>query len=219
MQLYRITVGPLQENCYIAAPDGDEPQRPALVVDPGDEAERIIDALGEAGLKAEWIVCTHAHPDHTGAVAALQRATGARFAILDAEVPLLERFAGQTPSWQATPVEPCTPDRLLSDGDTVQVGDMQFQVIATPGHTPGGCCLFGSDVLFTGDTLFRGTIGRTDFPGGSMDEIERSIIDRLLTLPEQTLVLPGHGGESTLEFERQTNPFVRQWLARRDAGP
>ena len=199
-----LVVGPLQANCYLI---GCERTQGGLVVDPGGEAPRILDAIERLGLDVACICDTHGHVDHVAANAAVQRATGARLLIHEADRELIER---PHPFWSAMVggIEPSQPDGTLADGDELHVGDLTVRVVHTPGHTPGCVCLAIEDLLLTGDTLFAGSVGRTDLPGGSMPTLQESLRRIVAEFGEETRLLPGHGPESTLGDERRTNPFL-----------
>ncbi|WP_282755626.1 MBL fold metallo-hydrolase [Desulfuromonas thiophila] len=200
-----LAVGPLQVNCYLV---GCPRTAKALVIDPGDEGPRILAALAEAGLQAVLVVNTHGHFDHVGANACLVEASGAELALHAADLPLLRQAARQAASYGLqTPPSP-EPDRLLHNGDLIEIGDLFFEVIHTPGHSPGGICLYGEGHLFCGDTLFAGSIGRTDLPGGDLDQLLGHIRNDLMILPEATQVHPGHGPDSTIGREKSLNPFI-----------
>lgn len=203
----RATVGPFQENGYVV---GDPETRDAVIVDPGDEAERFEALCAAHGLVPRLVVNTHAHLDHVGAVAALQARFGVPFLLHPGDRGWLENLPMQARMFGLpTPPVPAV-DRWLSDGEELPLGSRTFRVIHTPGHTPGGCCLFfaADRVLFTGDTLFAGSVGRTDFPGGSWEDLEASIVGKLFPLGDDVVFHSGHGPESTLGHERRTNPFV-----------
>jgi glyoxylase-like metal-dependent hydrolase (beta-lactamase superfamily II) len=202
-------VGPLQCNCTIL---GDPTTGNALVIDPGDDAEGILERLSANGLRAVALVHTHAHFDHVGATRRVAEATKAAIQLHQADLFLYENLEmqGAAFGFSFDPVLPVT--RFLGDGDTIAAGGLEVEVLHTPGHTPGSVCfsLAGpAPVLFSGDTLFQGSIGRTDLWGGDGRAILRSIKSRLYGLPEDTLVIPGHGPETTIGEERVTNPFVR----------
>ena len=212
MGLYLIEtfpVGPLQCNCAIVA---DPTTREAVVVDPGDEPDRILEALAGAGLRAVALVHTHAHFDHVGCSALLKRITGAPILMHAGDRPLYQNLAAQGQTFGLTLDAPGIIDRTLVGGDRVACGKGELEVIHTPGHTPGSLCFRmpgeDGDVLFSGDTLFRRSIGRTDLWGGSTPQILESIRDRLLTLPGGLRVIPGHGDETTIADEGKRNPFV-----------
>lgn len=212
MGLYLIEtfpVGPLQCNCAIIA---DPTTREAVVVDPGDEPDRILEALSGAGLRAVALIHTHAHFDHAGSSALLKRITGAPILMHAGDRPLYQNLTVQGQTFGLSLDAPGIIDRTLVGGDRIACGKSELEVIHTPGHTPGSLCFRmpgeGGDVLFSGDTLFRRSIGRTDLWGGSQPQILESIRDRLLTLPGGLRVVPGHGEETTIADEGRKNPFV-----------
>ena len=198
MKIRVLQVGAIGTNCYLLE---DENTHAAAVVDPGDEAARILAQAKEDGVEIKLILLTHAHYDHTTGVAELHKA------LPDVPVYLHPDDAARlgTPVFPPLGMEP-TP---YKDGDVVRVGDIDVQVLHTPGHTPGGVCLMAGDVLFTGDTLFQGSMGRTDLPGGSYEQIMASLA-RLARLPGDFQVLPGHMGMSTLEAERKSNYYMQE---------
>lgn len=199
-------VGPLQANCYIVT---HQKEPAALVIDPGDDAEHLLTAL--EGRRVEAILLTHAHYDHIGALEQVRQATGAPVYIHRDEAawltdPLLN---GSLSPWAPGGPVRCSPaDHLLEHGDTVEFAGVQLRVAHTPGHSPGGVSYIGPGFAFTGDALFRGSIGRTDLPGGDHQQLIAAIRDHLLTLPDATVILPGHGPASTVGDERRTNPFL-----------
>ena len=204
-------VGWLQCNCTVL---GDELSQEAIVVDPGDDIPRILAVLAKHGLTLKQIVVTHAHFDHISGAQELKRLTGAPIAFNQADLPLAAMLNEQ-PAWVGLriPVDAEVPelDLDLGDGHRVGVDGMQGLVVLTPGHTQGSLCLWfpEHELLIAGDTLFAGSIGRTDLPGGDGRQLLHSIKDRLLGLPEQTLVVPGHGGVTSIGAERETNPFLQ----------
>ena len=209
-----VVVGPLQCNCSIL---GDEETREAIVIDPGDEVERVLAVLEKHNLKARYIVNTHAHFDHVGNCRELKEATGAEISLHKADLPIYEtapRQAALFAMYGVRPIRMTAVDQFLRDADGLQVGKIAAQAIHTPGHTPGSLSLHvpGSarDLLFAGDTLFNGSIGRTDLPGGDFDQLLKSIKDRLLTLDDETEIWPGHGPKTTIGRERRTNPFLQE---------
>jgi len=202
-------VGPLACNCTIL---GDEETREAIVIDPGDDVARIHKRLTELGLKLKQILVTHAHIDHVGGALKLKRLTGAPIYLNESDLPLLEMMAAQAAWLGVHTPETAPPDETLRDGQTVGLDRYPAQVLHTPGHTQGSICLHFAPLklLVAGDTLFAGSIGRTDLPGGDFDQIIDSLHTRLLTLPDETRVLPGHGPDTTIGEERQSNPFLRK---------
>jgi hydroxyacylglutathione hydrolase len=208
MIIETFPVGPLQCNCTIL---GDEQAGEAIVIDPGDEIGRIHRRLTELGLKLKQILITHAHIDHVGGALKLKRLTGAPILMNESDLPLLKIMEMQA-GWLgiATP-ETAPPDDVLTDGLNVGLESCPAQVIHTPGHTQGSVCLHfvPLNLLVAGDTLFAGSIGRTDLPGGDYGQIINSIQTRLLPLPDETKVLPGHGPATTIGAERESNPFLR----------
>ena len=206
MIIERIEVGPFASNCYVV---GAESGQEGMIIDPGAGGKEILRRIEDLGLEVKYIILTHGHIDHVGALREVKEATNARIAIhtddassLQARNPLSMMYRM---SLQALP----PPDHLLKDGDSLDVSNLRFLVLHTPGHTPGGICLLGEEVVFTGDTLFNLGIGRTDMPGGSHIELMNSIHAQLMTLPDNTAVYPGHGPPTTIGIERQWNPFLR----------
>jgi hydroxyacylglutathione hydrolase len=208
MILETFPVGPLQCNCTLL---GDEATKEAIVIDPGDEITRIHNRLTSLGLKLKQILITHAHIDHVGGALRLKRLTGAPILLNESDLPLLQMMAEQA-AWLGLPTpETAPPDEGLTDGKQVGLANYPAQIIHTPGHTQGSVCLHfvPLKMVIAGDTLFAGSIGRTDLPGGNFEQIIDSIHSRLLKLPEETRVIPGHGPATTIGSERTTNPFLR----------
>jgi glyoxylase-like metal-dependent hydrolase (beta-lactamase superfamily II) len=208
MILESFPVGPLHCNCTIL---GDEVTREAIVVDPGDNIPEILSRLQKHGLTLRQIVITHAHIDHVGGAVQLKRATGAPVFLNQKDLGLLSAMEIQA-GWIGVPTpEVAPPDASAEDGLAVGLAALPGEVIHTPGHTPGSICLLfqKQNLLLAGDTLFAGSIGRTDLPGGDGRQILRSLRERLLVLPETTRVLPGHGPETSIGEERQSNPFLQ----------
>lgn len=203
-----IVVGQLEENCYVI---GDEASREAIVVDPGDEPDRILEVIRENGLKVKAIVCTHAHFDHIGAVGDIKKETGARVLIHEDEIELYRGAKDQGALWGIEIDDIPEPDGFLHEGDKVRFGSAELTVLHTPGHSPGGICLLGEGIVLTGDTLFQGSVGRTDFHGGSASDLKSSF-RRLLGLNDDIKVLSGHGPETTIKREKRDNFFVSEWL-------
>jgi glyoxylase-like metal-dependent hydrolase (beta-lactamase superfamily II) len=203
MIIRSLVVGPLENNCFIIA---DENTKEGLVVDPGDEPDRILDLINKNSFNIKYIVCTHAHFDHVGAVPDLKKETGAKIVIHRDDLELYKSTKDQAAIW-GYELDPLPePDMFVSEGDKIEVGDLRFEILHTPGHSPGGICLYGEGILITGDTLFAGSVGRTDFYGGDMEKLKRSF-RRLLSLSDKIKVLPGHGPETTIGQERTDNFF------------
>jgi len=201
-------VGPLQCNCTIL---GDEASGEAMVVDPGDNISQILAFLARHKLTLKQIIVTHGHIDHIGGAARLKKATGAPVFLNQNDLPQLDIMDEQA-TWVGVPTpEILPPDGSLEDGATIEIAGHTARILHTPGHTEGSVCLHFApeNLLLAGDTLFAGSIGRTDLPGGNAKQILRSLHDRLLTLPDETNVIPGHGPATTIGEERETNPFLQ----------
>jgi glyoxylase-like metal-dependent hydrolase (beta-lactamase superfamily II) len=203
-----LPVGPLQCNCSVI---GDEITREAIVIDPGDDIEQVLALVRKHNLQVKQIVITHAHIDHVGGAMKLRAATGAPILLNQNDYALLKMLDVQA-GWIGVP----TPgkveiDQSLGQTDTVKAGSLAAQVLHTPGHTEGSICLYfpAENKLIAGDTLFAGSIGRTDLPGGSYERILHSLHERVLVLPDETVVVPGHGPLTTIGEERESNPFLQ----------
>jgi glyoxylase-like metal-dependent hydrolase (beta-lactamase superfamily II) len=208
MKIRQLTVGMMGVCCYILSCDET---KKAAIIDPGGDEDRILAACRDEDLDVEYIIATHGHPDHVCGNGPIQKATGAKIVMHgdDAEFfaqPDIKKYFSMLGLAESPP-----PDILVQEGDTITFGRESLKVLHTPGHTPGGICLYSPPDCFTGDTLFVGGVGRTDFPGGSMDELSRSIREKLLTLPPDTTVWPGHGYgglRSTIGEEARSNPYL-----------
>ena len=202
-------VGPLQCNCSVI---GDEQTREAMVIDPGDQIEGILQILREENLTLKQIVITHAHIDHVGGAMKLKAATGAPILMNQNDYALLKMLDMQAAWVGMRPPGAVHVDEAVAQGRVLKVGDISSNVIHTPGHTEGSICLYfpAEKKLIAGDTLFAGSIGRTDLPGGSMEKIMRSLYTQVLVLPDETEVVPGHGPVTTIGEERETNPFLQK---------
>lgn len=204
-----LPVGPLQCNCSII---GDEKSREALVIDPGDDIEQILQIVRTHKLQVKQIVITHAHIDHVGGAMKLRSALGAPILLNQNDYALLKMLDAQA-AWigMASPGK-VEIDHSVTQSDTIKAGNLTGEVLHTPGHTEGSICLYFAPekTLIAGDTLFAGSIGRTDLPGGSFEKILHSIHNQVLALPDETIVIPGHGPATTIGQERETNPFLQK---------
>jgi glyoxylase-like metal-dependent hydrolase (beta-lactamase superfamily II) len=207
-----IVVGVFQENCWVI---GNRQTGEAICIDPGYQPDEVLALARDMGVTIKLIANSHAHVDHILGVAGVHRATNAKFLLHEDDLDLLRT------GWQSSAERfgfdvndpPPDPTAFVSDGDIVEVAGLRLRAITTPGHTPGSVSYYADEgLLFSGDTLFRGSIGRTDFPGGNLDQEMASICNKLLALPDDTTVLPGHMEQTTVGFERQNNPFVADWL-------
>jgi len=193
-----FTVGMIGTNCFLV---GDTQTEEAIVIDPGfdsaSEAKNILKEIQRNGFRVKFIINTHGHPDHTSGNKIMKEATGAPILIHEYDAPLLQNPLA---------------DKTLHEGDIIELGDIKLRVLHTPGHSNGSIALLGADVIFSGDTLFAGSIGRYDLPGGSLDEIMSSIRNKLLILPDHVKVYPGHGEVTTIGEERRSNPFLQEFF-------
>jgi len=207
IEIVSVTLGPFAENAYFVV---DKSTKDAIAIDPGDESDRLIEIVRRHDWNVRYILNTHAHIEHVGAVEALKNETGAPFYLHETEQALLDQLPMQAAMFGL--VTPPTPsvDGYLKEGDTFTFADdkITVSVTETPGHSPGGVTFRVGDVLIVGDTLFAGSIGRTDLPGGDHSTLIRSIREKLLVFPDETVAYPGHGPETTIGQERRTNPFL-----------
>jgi len=203
-----LPVGPLRCNCSVI---GDEATREAMVIDPGDDISRIVALLEKHALTVKQIVITHAHIDHVGGAMKLRALTGAPILLNENDYALLKMLDVQAAWLGMAPPDVVEIDQTLAQGDSLQTGSLMATVLHTPGHTEGSVCLYfpAEKKLIAGDTLFAGSIGRTDLPGGSFEKILGSLKGKLLELPDETLVVPGHGSLTTIGDERESNPYLQ----------
>jgi glyoxylase-like metal-dependent hydrolase (beta-lactamase superfamily II) len=202
-----LEISAMAVNCYIV---GCEETREVAVIDPGGNPRAILKLLEDDELKAVYIINTHGHIDHIGANRAIKDATGAKILIHEADSKMLVNSVSNFSFLMGSKVTSPPADQFLKDGDIIKIGNtVELEVIHTPGHSPGGICLKTGDIMFVGDTLFYGSIGRTDFPGGSYKQLIENIRDRILCYDDKVVCYPGHGPETTVGFERKNNPFLR----------
>ncbi len=205
MIIKNVVVGPLEVNCFII---GCEESKKAAIIDPGGDADDIINTLESEGLKPEFIINTHAHFDHVGAVKTLQDHYKIDFLLHKDDLFLIETLDKQVMAFGLDQVDKPEVNKFVNNGDTVTLGQITIETIHTPGHTPGCVCYFVDDTLFVGDTLFAGSIGRTDFPGSSYDRLIHSIKENLFPLGDDIIVYTGHGPSTTIGNEKASNPFL-----------
>lgn len=206
MKVYVLEVGMLATNCYIAV---NEELKEGVVVDPGGDAERIIEQIKKLGITVKAIFITHGHSDHIMALSEVRKATGAPVYVSREDADMLTKADRNLSIYINNGLE-CDPaEHFYGDGDVLTVAGMEFTVYATPGHTKGGVCIKCGDIVFCGDTVFCESIGRTDLPGGSYKEILQSIKNKILPMADDTKLLPGHGPATTVGWERRRNPFLQ----------
>lgn len=206
MRMARMTVGALATNCYIVS---DETTGKAFIVDPGGDAKRIMDKVEELHLKVEAILLTHGHFDHMMAVDQLREKFGCKVYLSKEEEELIKDPQQNVSAMFGRPIA-TSADEFVEDGQQLQIAGFQIEVLATPGHTKGGVCYYlkEQEIAFSGDTIFEGSVGRSDFPGGNARELIRSIKDKLCVLPDDTQLFPGHGDSTVVSYEKQYNPFL-----------
>ena len=206
MIIKKLEVGPIMANCFIL---GCESTKQAVVIDPGDDADRILMELAKSELKVKYLINTHGHFDHVSANKRMKEATGAQIAIHPEDEPMFNELSKSAQMFGLSSENSPPADILLNDGDEIIFGEITLQVIHTPGHSKGGISLYTKGHLFAGDTLFAGSIGRTDLAGGDYDTLISSIKEKLLIFDEDTIVYTGHGPETTIGNEKRMNPFLR----------
>jgi hydroxyacylglutathione hydrolase len=208
IQVHTLVTGAFVENGYILHREGS-PE--AILIDPGAEPQTWLTQLDKRGLRPVLILATHAHLDHVGAIAGIQQAHEAPLRLHEDEQQVLDTLDWQCELFSMPKIDPPQVDRPITDGEKIEAAGIRLHAIATPGHTPGGTCYHVPEIdrVFTGDTLFDGTVGRTDLPGGDSAQLVSSLTRLCKTLPDETIVLPGHGPTTTIKKERTTNPFFR----------
>ena len=204
MILKMLVVGPIQSNCYIL---GCERTRQAAVIDPGGDVDKILMALAKDNLRCAYIINTHGHFDHSGGNKRLKEVTGAQLIIHRGDAPMIVRQAANGGMWGMEIENSPFPDRTVGDGESITFGDVSLKVLHTPGHSPGGISLVLDGMAFVGDTLFAGSIGRTDFPGGDHEGLIRNVREKIFVLGDDVVIYPGHGSKTTVARERRANPF------------
>ena len=206
MIIKKLEVGPIMANCFTV---GCEVTKEAAVIDPGDDADKILMQLAKDELKVKYLINTHGHFDHVSANKRMKEATGAQIAIHPEDEPMLAELSHSARMFGLESENSPPADILLNDGDEVKFGEITFKVIHTPGHSRGGICLYTKGHLFAGDTLFSGSIGRTDLPGGDYDTLISNIKQKIFSFDDDTIVYTGHGPETAIGREKATNPFLR----------
>ena len=206
MIIKKLEVGPIMANCFIL---GCESTKEAVVIDPGDDADRILMELAKSELNVKYLINTHGHFDHVGANKRMKEVTGAQLAIHPDDEPMLNELSHSASMFGLSADNSPPADILLKDGDEITFGEITLKIIHTPGHSKGGICLYTEGHLFAGDTLFAGSIGRTDLPGGDYDTLISNIKQKLLVFDDKTIVYTGHGPETSIGNEKRMNPFLR----------
>ena len=211
-----IIVGAFQENCWVI---GNRRTGEAICIDPGDQADDILHLAKDMGVNIKVIACSHAHVDHVLGVPGIINETSAKFFLHESDLGILAGAAESAARFGMQAEQPPDPDHYIAEGAKIEVDGLSLDAIHTPGHTPGSVSFYGANMLFSGDTLFRQSIGRTDLPGGDYQQEMDSIVDKLLQLPDETIVLPGHMQQTSIREERHANPFILQTLQQRGRHP
>lgn len=206
MKIIAMEVGVIGTNCYVVI---NEEQKKGVVIDPGGDADQILEKIKQKGITIEAIFLTHGHSDHIMAVDEVREVTGAKVYISEADADMLTKASSNLSVYMGAGREFKAADEFLIDGETITAAGLKFQVVDTPGHTKGGICLLCGDTVFCGDTIFSESIGRTDLPGGSYSQILHSIKTKIMVLPDEMKLLPGHGPATTIGWERRRNPFLQ----------
>ncbi|MDK2823139.1 MAG: hydroxyacylglutathione hydrolase [Clostridia bacterium] len=208
MKIKILTVGPIETNCYIVVcPQTKE----AVIIDPGDEGGKIVEAISSLDINVKYIINTHGHHDHIQANKEVKEATNAQILIHASDAQMLTNPLKNLSHYLGLKTTEPAADRQLQDGDSIEFGNIVFKVLHTPGHTPGCICLYNEaeKICFTGDTLFNGSVGRTDLPGGNYKTLMNSLREKLVNLPNDVVIYPGHGPKSTIREEKAINPFLK----------
>lgn len=205
MKILHMELGPIGTNCYIVY---DDSTKEAMVIDPAWNYAKIDKVLTDQELDLKFVFLTHGHADHIGALQEIRNKRDVPVYVSKGDSFLIQNSANNLSEFMGKKIECASPEFTVSDDDTIKLSTLTFTVLETPGHTPGGVCLYGEGVVFSGDTLFQYSIGRTDFSGGSYDQLINSIEEKLMVLPDETVVLPGHGPATTIGEERRINPFL-----------
>jgi hydroxyacylglutathione hydrolase len=206
-----LVVGPIQANCYVL---GCERTKEAAVIDPGGDVDKILMTLAKDKLRCVYIINTHGHFDHTGDNKRLKEVTGAKLVIHRADAPMILQQGSNGSMWGMEVEDSPPPDLYVEEGDVISLGDISLQVLHTPGHSPGGTSLLTDKIVFVGDTLFAGSIGRTDLPGGDYDTLIRNVKEKIFSLGDDVVIYPGHGPKTTVGREKRHNPFFASSGAR-----
>jgi len=206
MEVSSIEVGPFQANCWLVS---NTNTKEALLIDPGDEPDKILDWVRNKGVIIKYMVATHGHLDHVAASKHLSEKLGQKLHIHREDIPILSRLRESRLGLGLPPVDPPQSVNEIEEGFIFSLGDLEFKVIHTPGHTPGSICIYGEGIIFTGDLIFLGSVGRTDLPGGDTDLLKKSLKEKIITLPYSTKIFPGHGPETTVENEVKMNFFLK----------